>query len=391
MLFEAATIATPFQFAEAFGVVTLTGYQPKYFVGDTSDPYNPGTYASPWQGQPGITVVHGTSAYPLTSAAEQEETLTSYGGGKVAYSGSFTSTAANNNCSGGGGTLSSGTIGTLDPSNGTTTEHILKGTPAVLQTDNAGNVWFIEYSGTCNGTKLLPSGYGIGELSASGTITEKDFGAAGIAANAYPNAMSIRPDGTEMYIGDSAHGQIVQVTLPAVSSPIAASAVNSKSPFVMATAPDGTTVWASFNTTSKYWYGFIPGTSTFGTASVNEAVFPVHNFIGYSAAYADSSIWIPGYTTHCLGRFIITTSSGAATTVRPTCISAGASEPYFASAGGGYIWGLDYNNTWTAMAIQYGAPPNGTTPLVAERRTIGQIVMPSAAMRPAYQRNHRTH
>jgi hypothetical protein len=347
------------------GTTTIGGVQ-KYFVGDTSDPYNPGTATSIFASSPGVTVVHGMAASLVAYGDEQYHNITSDTSGNVYYGGSFTSTNASNGCGGGGGTLSSGTIGKLSPSAGTTTEKVLKGQPWYLHTDNSGNIWFLEQSGTCNGTPLLSSGYGVGELTASGTLTETDFATAGISTSV-PRAMSISPDGSEMYIAEST--TITKIAIPALTSPSSITPTNSASPYSIATGPDQTTLWFAddvYTGDGLYYYGYIQGTKSFASANIAEAVFPEVDSYSYDAVFADGSFFGGNDETGFMR--IAGAASGAPQYVAYPSLY--YNEPLSVDAGSGYIWGAD-DDYGTIMALQYGALSSATQTMITHR--VGNI------------------
>ena len=175
------------------GIVTPSGVQ-TVFAGDTVDPLNtpaPGTvtFSGP------ITVVHGMSEELVTwEGDEVSKELAVTSAGKIYYA-AYDSTTSAANCP--GASESMGVLGLLDPVAKTTVERVLRGYPMYMQLDGAGNLWFIEDTGVCSGVALLPSGFGIGELTASGALTETDFAATGLNGVS-PYAMQLSNDGTKL-------------------------------------------------------------------------------------------------------------------------------------------------------------------------------------------------
>ncbi len=364
----------PPQFYGAIGTTTSSGTQ-AYFVGDTSDPFNPGTATSPFTS--GVTVVPGMSVTlnmdSITGCCStiQQHQLTSDANGNVYYGTNFTSTAANNGCAGGGGTLVSGTIGKFNPNNHTTVEKVLKGKPLVLQTDSSGNVWFIEQSGTCNGSSLLSSGYGIGELSSTGALTETDFATAGISATTV-TSMSITPNGSQMFIGDNSAATITKISTSSLSgaTSISLAGTNASSPLSLATAPDGTTLWFS-NTSSgdSYYYGYIPGSSAFSAANISQGLYPVSYSEQYDTVYADGSFW--GGNEEGGGFQRIAGVASGTPQYQFYGPSAYYNEPSGVAADTthGYIWGADWDYG-SIMLLQYGGLSNATTTMA---RKVGNL------------------
>lgn len=353
---------------QTLGVVNISGAQ-SYFTGDTSDPFNPGTATSEFATSPGVKVVPGMNVnlnfwgYSGSCCSFQFHQITSDSSGNVYYGATFTSTAATDGCGGGGGTLTSGTIGKLNPSAGTTVEKVLKGVPFYLHTDSSGNIWFIETSGTCNGTALLSSGYGIGELASNGTLKETDFGTAGITGTE-PSAMSITPDGSEMYIADYS-GTVTKIATASLSSPVSIPLVNTMQPLSIGTAPDGTTLWFAdccWTGDDLYYFGYVPGSKAFSSANLGEAIFPETDSYSYDVAYADGSFF-GGNDENGYMRITGATSGSPQYEAFPSLYY---NEPVSVSAGSGYIWGADWEYG-TIMALQYGAMSTATQTMITHR------------------------
>lgn len=356
-------------YAWTLGIGSTSGFQ-NYYAGDTTDPFNPSNATSDFASVSGVTVVKGMSLNEVgwPTNGEQQHTLVSDAAGNLYYSASFSSTAATDGCS--GGTLNSGVIGVFNTSAATTKEIVLKGVPQYLQTDSSGNVWFIEKSGTCNGTALLPSGWAIGELKAgSATPVETDLGTVGVASNIRPYAMNITPDGSSMFIADGNNGTIVKVATAAMTS-TTVTLNNSVYPYAVAAGPDGTAYWMSGNsgTNDDYYYGYIEGSKPFATENVQEALFPVPYFYGYDAVYADGSFWGAGYDNYGLGR-TSGLSSGSPQIQFYSTQTPYYAEPYSLSAGSGYIWAAD-DDYDSVLAIQYGQQSTATTTLAGARKTM---------------------
>lgn len=355
-----------YTYAWAIGVGSTSGFQ-KYYVGDTTDAYNTSAATSDFSGETGVSVVKGMSLNLIGwgSRSEQEHALVSDSNGNLYYGGSFSSTSAPS-CA--AGTLNSGVIGVFNPSTSTTKEFVLKGVPQELQIDSNGNVWFTEQSGTCNGSSLFSSGWGIGELKAGSTTpVETDFAnISGMPSNAYPYAMNITPDGSAMFVADGYTGGMLKVTTSGMTATEIA-LTNTTYPYGIAAGPDGTAYWITgdSSTNDDYYYGYIEGSKPFADASVQEALFPVPYFYGYDAIYADGSYWGAGYDDYGFGR-----TSGLSTgspeiqfysTQAPYYV-----EPYSLSAGGGYIWAAD-DDYDSVVALQYGEQSTATTTIAGRK------------------------
>jgi hypothetical protein len=366
-------------YAYPIAVGSASGLQ-KYYVGDTTDPFNPSNATSDFAAQSGVTVVKGMSInlLPWTNA-EQEHTIAGDANGNLYYSATFSSTAANDNCGGGGGALNSGVLGVLNTATGTAKEYVLQGVPQIIQTDSNGNVWFVEKSGTCNGSALLSSGWAIGELKAgSSSPVETDFAnIGGMISNPYPYAMNVTPDGSAMFIGDGNNQVMVKVDTKAMTAASIA-LTNSAYPYGVAASNDGTAYWLTDNSNgSNYYYGYISGSQSFATANLQEALFPAPYFYGYDAVYADGSFWGAGYDDYGLGRI-----SGLAAD-KPQAAFYSLMTPYYAepttlSAGSGYIWAND-DDEYAVLAIQYGQQSNSTETINVVHRigTFSSVRLPS--------------
>lgn len=372
-------------------IASTTGLQ-KIFVGDTSDQYN---VPSLTPTDPGLTVVHGMSEsmddeefYAYRGVAVNQST------GTVYYSGETTSSSAPN-CS--GGTEQTGTIGALNPSTGTTKEIVLKGYVGSIRVDSAGNVWWLEDSGYCSLTgDLLASSYGIGELSAGGTVTETPFNSAGLSGINYPSDMSINAAGTTMYIADEGYSTITPVSLSGTpTSDGIVSLTNSKSPYSISTSTaDGTTMWYSDNEPfDDYYYGWIPGSLSFATANLSEAAFADPYFFSYTTDYADGSFWIAGdeYGTG-VGRVSGLSSTTSVNNYYPSPYNDDDGPEYYSvSAGGGYVWLADdeyQNHTF----MQYGAPSaQGLITYNSKRRIGPNVSFPKITRRAPRSRSDHAH
>jgi len=371
--------------SDAIAIASPSGYQ-KVFAGDTTDPYNLPAAGSVTV--PGATIVHG-----MAQNLESEE-FEAYGGvavnptsGLIYYATVFSTTSAPN-CS--GQNEYSGTLGVLNPTAGTATEKILKGIPGSIHVDTTGNVWFLEYSGQCNGTNLLGSDeFAIGELSSSGTLTETPFSVAGLSAINYPGDMSISPDGSQMYIGADDSTGVYKIATASMSAAVNAAVTNTPDIMTIASAPDGTTAWFSDDEPAEnYFYGYIPGSKAFSTTNVSETPFPINTFYSYDMAYADGSFWMAGAENGTgIGRLSGLASgtpvSGYYAMPNPSA-NAGCCGSNYAgqqlegiSAAGGYVWAAD-DNYANIDILQYGAPNNGTVTYTSTRRIGTQTVAPFA-------------
>ena len=350
----------------ALGLASPSGMQ--YLVtGDTVDPYNPGTGGVTFKGG---TVVQNMSEYLLSSEGYQYNELAALPNGDVAYAGWFEDDPQNASPSGlcYEGDLYSGTLGIFNPTTKATTEYVLHGLPEYIQADSSGNVWFIEYSGSCGESSYYSDGYAIGKLSSSGALTETDFATAGIsyADGMDPSAMSITPNGSTMYFADYDNEAMVKVSLGASPSLVAVvyPTVDTIPDYGgMATGPDGTTAWFSdeYATGDDYYYGYIPGSAAFSAAKFASSAFPISYMYSYGMAYGDNSFWIASeeYGTG-IGRLSgLSSGTPVAGYYQMPSPDDGSQELVAISSGGGYVWAADYDYGYVD-ALQYGAPSTGT-------------------------------
>lgn len=338
----------------------------KVYAGDVTDPFNtpaPGslTYTN-------VKVVHGMSEQLQTwTGNEVTKEIAVSSSGNVYYAGAISTYGDTTNCS---GTLeTTGTIGLLNPTSGALVqpEKIVKGNPAYMQLDPAGNLWFIERTGQCNASDFFASGWALGELSASGTLTESDFGSVGLSG-VVPDSMQLSNDGVSMYIGDDNSGNLLQLTLN--SSVVQAATLTSAAyPFaiVVAPSPNNTVAWAGDEEPGEYYsYGWLNGGSITGT--VNEAQFPTAGFNSYGGTYADNSFWFGSDEWgNGLARISGWSNGKPLTTQYPMMF--GDDNPYVTgiAAANGYIWAGDSDEGYI-IAMQYGAQPSGGTITLATHR-----------------------
>jgi hypothetical protein len=348
------------------GVANPNGVQ-KVYSGDVTDPFNmpaPGslTYAN-------VTVIHGMSKQLQTWTGEEaSKEIAATSAGNVYYAGAVSTSSDSTNCPAQSETT--GTIGLLNPTSGALVqpEKLLKGNPMYLQIDPAGNLWFLESSGSCNGSNILPSGWGVGELSANGTLTETDSGSIGLSA-IWPDSMQLSNDGTSMYVGDNNSGNLVQVMLN--SSAIVGTATLTSSSYpsaiAVAPAPDNTVAWASdFQTGEFYGYGWLDGGTISGT--VNQAQFPTADFYSAGMTYADGNFWTGGDAwSNGIARMSGWASGKPLVTQYPMVFGDDNPELTGVSASNGYIWAGDDEYGYI-IAMQYGVQPtNGTVTLAMHR------------------------
>lgn len=348
------------------GVANPSGVQ-KVYSGDVTDPFNippPGslTYTN-------VTVVHGMSKQLQTwTGDEDSKEIAVTSAGNVYYAGAISTSSDSTNCPGQSETT--GTIGLLNPTSGALVqpEKLLKGNPMYMQIDPAGNLWFLESSGNCNGSSILPSGWGVGELSASGTLTEADSGSIGLSA-IWPDSMQLSNDGTSMYVGDDNSGNLVQVTLNSSAVVGTATLTNSSYPTAIAVAPspDNTVAWAGgFESGNFYSYGWLDGGTITGT--VNQAQFPTADFQSAGITYGDSSFWSGSDEWgEGIARMSGWASGKPLVTQYPMAFGNSSPELTGIAAGNGYIWAGDDEYGYI-IAMQYGVQPtNGTVTLATHR------------------------
>jgi hypothetical protein len=180
--------------------------------------------------------------------------------------------------------------------------------------------------------------------------------------------MSITPDGSQMYIADYT-GTVTQIATASLSSPVSISLVNTKDPLSIGTASDGTTLWfADCCSTGDelYYFGYVPGSKTFSSANLGEAIFPEAESYSYDVANADGSFF-GGNDENGYMRISGAASGSPQYEAFPSLYY---NEPVSLSAGGGYVWGADWDYG-TIMALQYGAMSTATQTMVSHR--IGTI------------------
>jgi sugar lactone lactonase YvrE len=355
----------------SLGVASPNGAQSMY-VGTVTDPYaSPAPSPSPYAN---MTVVSGMAQQQASWWGEQDNSLAASPDGTKVYYGGVYSSTNDPNCPS-GGTSSFGSIGAFDPVAHTTTEKMLKGVPMYLQTDAAGNVWFIEESGACNGTAYFTSGYAVGKLSTSGTVSETDIAQTGFTANDYPGAMSISADGSQMFIGDYDNNTVLKVATSSLSGGTIVTPPNLSYISALATTPDGTTMWWSDTEPNyNYYYGFVPGSKTFADANVVENTFPLAGYYTYAMAYGDGSVWAGGdeYGTG-VARF--TFGSGAPTVnyyTEPNASEYGQYQDGI-SVNGGYLWVTD-DDYDQVFAYQYGAASASLVSSQARMKTAAMVL-----------------
>jgi hypothetical protein len=274
-------------------------------------------------------------------------------------------------------------IGKLNPSAGTTTETVLQGEAMYPHVDSSGNVWFLEESSTCsssNGSGFA-SGWGVGELSAGGTLTERDLGISEMDAN----DMAISPDGSTMYIANGYNNNTINKVTTSTLAPSALTLVDSLSPDAIAADASGDVVWDSDSWTDDNIYF---GSTTSSFTSLYEAPFPVPYFESYSMTYADGSIWAGSdYSESGFGRFSNLASGTPATAYYDAPTSDGIGQELCGvGAAGGIVWGADCDYGAVDI-VQYGAPSTtGATVTFNSVRRLGQQIEPKNAhlKRPAH-------
>lgn len=358
---------------DPYGIaVANTSTLTNIFVGDTTDPF---VAPSSEPTDPGTTVVHGMS---LNLESDFADNIAAGPNGTTYYGGDVsTESDPNNGCYDNSETT--GTLGVLNTTAGTTTEHVLKGSIGPMKVDSAGDVWWIEQTGSCyNGettTYLLGSDeYAIGELPAgSSTPTEKPFSAAGLSGLSDVEDVAISPDGTQLFIATYNTG-IAKIATATLTAPTIITPSLSEWPYTIATAPNYTTMWFSDSEGQgdTYFYGYVPG-SSFAQGSVAEVTFPIEDFKSYSMTYADQSFWVAGESGGGIGRV----SGLLATTPAPLNafyqIPPAEDEQYLGSisAAGGVVWSADECQGIINL-LQYGVPSSGTV-TYSRTRTFGSF------------------
>ncbi len=349
------------------GVANPSGVQ-RVYSGDTTDPFN--IPASGSLTYTNVNVVHGMSKQLQTWTGEEvskEIAVTS--AGNIYYAGAVSTSSDSTNCPGQSETT--GTIGLLNPAGSGSLvqpEKPLKGNPMYMQIDPAGNLWFLERSGSCNGSNILPSGWGLGELSANGTLTETDSGSIGLSS-IWPDSMQLSNDGTSMYVGDDNSGNLIQVTLNSPAVVGTATLTNSLYPYAIAVAPspDNTVAWAGdFEPGEFYSYGWLNGGTITGT--LNEAQFPTAGFSSYAMTYGSNNFWVAS-DEYGNGIARISGWAGGKPLVTQYPMNFGDYNPDVTgiAASNGYIWVGDDDYGYI-VAMQYGVQPsNGTVTLATHR------------------------
>lgn len=365
--------------SSGIAIASTTGIS-KIFVGDTSNYYSP-----PESGEtfPGVTVVHGMSqSITVESLEEGAFDNLAASGSTVYYSGN-----TNGSSCGEEETLYTGTFGVLNSSAGTTTEYPLLGYPGPIHVDSAGDVWFIEYSGQCGESNLIPSEYAIGKFNGT-TVTETPFASvSGLPALDAVTDMSISPDGSTMYIADNDYEGVYKVSTGSMALTASVELNLTSDVRPIATGSDSTTAWFATNqTNSHYPYGFVPGSATFMQSNLVENGFPVTGFEASTMAYADGSFWSGSSNSSAAG---IGRLSGLSTNTPvagyfPT--SGDGVEIQGIGGGNGYVWFVD-SCQGTIYSMQYGVPSSGTITYI-ERRT-GAIAYRPRSMMHARPGHHQ--
>jgi hypothetical protein len=254
-------------------------------------------------------------------------------------------------------------LGKLNPSAGTSSETVLQGEMMFPHFDTSGNLWFIEESGACSsstGTGFT-SGWGIGEVSAGGALTERDLGISGLN----PEDMGITSDGASMIVAQYGTN-LYKISTSALSN-TSLTMNHSDEPYAMAVDPSGNAVWAGDNWANyNMWYG----TTTASFSAVTEAQFPVPYVADvYGITYGDGSFWMG--TDYCggIGRLSGVASGATVAGYYPTTYGDGE-QPCFdgVSNAGGVLWAADDSYGVIAM-YQYGAASNGSMAVNKVRRT----------------------
>jgi len=365
----------------SIGIVNPNGLAGNLFAGDTSDPYNPGAVPP---AQPSVTWIHSMNTGFQINPGSAYSGLAAGPNNTVYYAAQFTTTSLppQANCAAGGSAIS-GLIGQLDPSTGTTTETILHGSPYQIKSDSNGNVYFIEFEGTCmaTGANLLDGSpsfeYAVGNIT-GGTVTETPLSALGITGTVVPGDIAVAPDGSIMYVADhQTAGRII--VIPINSGTFAAATVASEplanNPNTIAAGDDGSLAWFTADRPgSAYYWGYAPSGSAITTATMKEQGFVSPGFTSNSLTYADGSYFAAGSTAGTgIARMASLTSAPIVSSI-PVPFN-----PQFTaiSAGGGFIWAVD-DVSGGVYSLQYGAPKAG-------------IVNPAARHASVAPRNTKPH
>jgi hypothetical protein len=362
-------------YPDGSGAAFLGGYYyTGYFIATVS---TSGTWqlftgsGSSYAGESGITTVAGMSTTFETSGYEDSYDMLAADSNKNIYYSAENSASCY-------------VIGKLNPTAATTTETVLQGEAMYPHVDSNGNVWFLEKSSTCSSSSGsgFASGWGIGELSSTGTLTERDLGISGLEAA----DMGITPDGSTMIVAD--YGALLY-KLP--TSSLTASTLtlssNVEDPYALAVDPSGNAVWSTdeWHDDDVYY-----GSTTSSFASATATLFPIPYFgDSYGATYADGSFWMSCDYDYCgVGR-VSGVASGTPTASYYQLPGSDDEIPelYDVSAAGGIVWGADdyYGN---AVLVQYGAPSTtGATVTFNKVRTLGAAREPKNAHALVHQRH----
>ena len=321
--------------SSGIAIASPTGIS-KIFVGDTSNYYNP---AAAGETIPGVTVVNkmSTSLNFQTLGAYDDVAAS---GTTVYYSGSTSGSSCGEEEE-----LQTGTLGVLDSVGGTTKEYVLQGYAGPMHVDNSGNVWFIEYSGECGESWLIPSEYAIGKFNGT-TVTETPFASiSGLPSLDEVEDMSISPDGSTMYIADSDYAGVYKVSTASMALTASVSLSLTEDVRTVATAADGTTVWFPFSGEATHEpYGYVPGADAFSTADMTETGFPLSGFYVPTVAWADQSFWAgsTNSSTPGLARLSgVSAGTPLAAYYPPPPDDDTSIEIQGVAGGNGYIWFLD--------------------------------------------------
>lgn len=356
--------STPYSIA----IVSPNGLQSNFFAGDTSDPYNPGSLPA---SQPGITWVHTMNTGIETDEGEAYSDLAAGPNGTVYYMASFsTSSYPPSSTCAEGGSASSGLIGRLNPAMGTTNETILHGYPYQIKSDSTGNVYFVEYEGTCDATEdnLLDGTsnfqYAVGEITTLGAVTETAVSTIGIGSSFYPGDMAVAPNGTAMYLADDNDpGHIIMLPISGgvFGAAVEANEPTAYDPVAIAAGADGSVAWfADFDEGDHYYWGYAPSGASLSTATMHEQALPGTYFEAESMTSADGS-YFAADDEEGSGFVRMANVTSGSPLVSSIPVPYNDDElPYFAavSAGGGYIWGVD-DEEGGIYSLQYGEPRAG--------------------------------
>jgi hypothetical protein len=358
----------------SIAIANPTGLPGNLFAGDTTDPYNPGTVPAVMAG---ITWVHTMNTGIQVNPGGAFSSIAAGPNNTVYYSAQFTTTSLplQTNCTTGGPGIS-GLIGQLDTTAGTTTETILHGYPYQIKSDSNGNVYFVEYEGTCSttGANLLDGTtnfqYAVGNII-NGTLTENTFTSVGIASTTFaPSDMAVAPDGSAMYIADNENpGQIalIPITNGTFGTAVLAPEPLAHNPSAIAAGDDGSVAWfTSAKPVNSYYWGYTPLGTGISSATMHEQPFATFGFNTNSMTYADGSYFAAGSQS---GAGIARMASLAGTPLVSSIPIPQNPALSAISAGGGYVWAVDYVNG-NVYSLQYGAPKSGIVNPSARRASV---------------------